>query len=68
MAKETLRNFKGYIIGSIDTKLNGDAIAYDSYGRYVGKYNKRYNKTYDFYGRIVGEGNLLVALIYNPKH
>ena len=68
MAKETLRDFSGRILGSIDTKPNGDAIAYDFYGRIVGKYNKIYNKTYDFYGRIIGEGNLLAGLVYNNKH
>lgn len=58
-----LKDFYGRIRGYIDTKPNGDAVAYDFYGRMLGKYIKSTDQTKDFYGRVIAKGNALTSLI-----
>ena len=62
MAKEFVRDFYGHIMGSLEDQ--GDKIiARDFPGRIVGYYYKSENRTRDFYGRIVSEGDTTAALI-----
>lgn len=62
MAKELIKDFYGKILGRLDDR--GDKIvAEDFYGRIVGTYSKSDDKTRDFYGRIVSDGNTLTGLI-----
>ena len=61
--KETLKDFYGRIIGTIETAPNGDRTIKDFYGRILGKYEKARNVTKDFYGRIIGTGDLLTTLL-----
>ena len=63
MSKEYVRDFSGRVIGSYETKSNGDIIVRDFYGRILGKYDKTYNVTRDFYGRVVSKGNAVGMLI-----
>ena len=67
MAKETIKDFYGRILGYIETLSNGDQEARDFYNRILGKYYQRENVTKDFYGRTIATGNVLSSLIYNNK-
>lgn len=64
MIRNPIKNEHGKIIGFIEELDNGDLIGKGFYGNIVGKYHKDTNKTHDFYGRIVGKGNILSALIW----
>ena len=62
MSEEVIRNFAGQILGRLEDQ--GDKIvARDFYGKNLGSYSKSDDKTRDFYGRIVSNGNTLAALI-----
>lgn len=62
MSEEVIRNFSGQILGRLEDQ--GDKIvARDFYGKNLGSYNKIDNKTRDFYGMIVSDGNTLAGLI-----
>lgn len=65
MAKEYIRDFYGKAIGSIETTKDGDKIARDFYGKMLGTYKKKYNKTYDFYGRMLAIGDITNSLIWD---
>lgn len=62
--EEALKDFYGRIIGYVETKSNGDKIYKNFYKRTVAKYIKASNKTVDFYGRIIGSGDLGAGLLY----
>lgn len=70
MAKQTLRDFYGRIIGTLETnedknpEYNGDVTARDFYSRILGYYRKRRNITTDFYGRKIGDGDLTASLVW----
>ncbi|MDO4869986.1 MAG: hypothetical protein Q4A65_06885 [Bacillota bacterium] len=62
MSEEVIRNFVGQILGRLEDQ--GDKIvARDFYGKNLGYYSKSDDKTRDFYGRIVSNGNTLAALV-----
>ena len=66
MAKEAIREFSGKILGYLED--TGDKIkATDFYGKPLGHYDKRSNKTYDFYGSVVCSGNGASGLILSNK-
>ena len=67
MKKETITDFYGRILGTIETENNGNRIARDFYGRYLGKYDKQLNRTEDFYGKILSSGDILSSLIVNAS-
>ena len=62
MSEEVIRNFAGQILGRLEDQGNKIA-ARDFYGKNLGSYSKSDDKTRDFYGRIVSNGNTLTALI-----
>lgn len=62
--KENIKDFYGRVIGTIETKSNGDKIIKDFYGRVKGTYIKKYDLTKDFYGRPIGNGDQLMSLLY----
>lgn len=68
MAKENIKDFYGKILGSIETKSNGDKIAYDFYGKILGRYSKQYDVTYDFYGKILSKGDITSGLIWSASN
>ena len=57
MAKETIIDFSGRIIGYIDTKPNGDKVVTSWTGKILGTYYKNRDVTCDFYGRILYRGD-----------
>lgn len=67
MQKETIRDFRGVILGTVETDSNGNKTARDFYGNILGHYRKDINMTTDFYGRFLGSGDFVVSLIYNKK-
>ena len=62
---QTLKDWRGKIIGYIDTQPNGDKILRDFYRRIKGRYHKKGDYTTDFYGRKVGNGDILLTLLNN---
>lgn len=65
MAKQTIKNFYGRIIGYLNTDdSTGNKTALDFYGRILGYYKKDLNITTDFYGRIIARGDAVTGLIY----
>ena len=57
-----IKDFYGKILGRLDDQ--GDRIvAEDFYGKILGTYNKSDDKTRDFYGRVISNGNTLTGLI-----
>jgi hypothetical protein len=68
MAKETITDFYGKILGYIETDENtGNKNATDFYGRPLGYYKKNLNLTTDFYGKIISKGDAVVSLVYNTQ-
>lgn len=67
MAKKQIKDRYSRVIGTVDTKPNGDAVGYDFYNGIVGTYYASRDVTVDFYRRIVGTGNQLVALIWEAE-
>ena len=63
MAKETIRDFYGRIIGYIESDASGNKTVRDFYRRIVGKYDANLDVTRDFYGRIIGKGDLSTLLL-----
>jgi len=61
--REPLRDFSGKIIGWLETEPNGNQALYDFPGKKLGTYEKNSNMTRDFYGRIIGHGNVLTMLL-----
>lgn len=69
MIKETqiIKDFRGKIIGRIETDYTGDKIVRNFYGRILGRYDKRNNVTRDFYGRILAHGDSSAMLLSNSR-
>lgn len=63
MARETIKDFYGKIIGSIETLADGSKIAKDFYGKILGRFDAKTNTTKDFYGKIVSSGDTASGLI-----
>lgn len=63
MAKEAIKDWRGTILGWVETKSNGDKVLTDFYGRILGFYKKGSDTTTDFYGRKVGNGDILMTLL-----
>lgn len=65
IAKNTypIKDFYGRQLGFIEEDLNGDRQIKDFQGRIKGFYNKQKNTTSDFYGRLIGTGDLLSSLL-----
>ena len=63
--EDKVRDFYGRIIGFIETQPNGDKTYRDFYRRVVARYVKSSNKTVDFYGKVIGQGDIGAGLLYN---
>ena len=60
---ERICDFYGRCIGTIETLGNGDKVVKDFYGRILGGYEKSSNRTKDFYGKILYQGDMASALL-----
>ena len=67
MARNTIKDFYGRIIGSLETLPNGDVVARDFHGRILGRFDKKQNVTKDFYGKILSSGDTTSALIWQAN-
>ncbi len=54
---ERILDWRGKVIGRIETDHEGNKFVKDFYGRVKGKYNKKANITTDFYGRKIAKGD-----------
>lgn len=61
--KETIRDFYGKIIGTIEDTPDRKIVR-DFYGKQLGYYDKKQNVTKDFYGKIIARGDSAVGLLY----
>ena len=59
MAREPIRNFSGKIISYVENKPNGDIVVTDFY-------DKQFDVTRDFYGKIIARGNC-VGMLYHDS-
>lgn len=63
MERETIRDFYGKILGTVETLGNGDKVLRDFYGKILGKYQKSDNTTRNFFGQIIAKGDALMMLL-----
>lgn len=66
MAKTPIKDFYGRVMGWIDDQGN-QIVATDFFGKRLGHYDKARNKTFDFYGRLVCDGNGTSGLIMSAQ-
>lgn len=57
MNEEVIKDWRGKIIGYIQTDSKGNKIIRDFYRKILGRYDKTLNVTKDFYGRLVAKGD-----------
>ena len=62
MAREAIKDWRGEILGFVETQSNGDKVLTDFYGHKLGFYRNS-DETTDFYGRKVGKGDILLTLL-----
>lgn len=65
MQKQVIKDFYGRILGYIEEDKQGNKIAYDFYRRILGRYFKQENRTRNFYGVILANGDITSSLVYN---
>lgn len=59
----TIKDFYGQIKGYIEIDNNGKKTVRDFYRKILGYYDPRTNKTTDFYGRVIANGDFSSGLI-----
>lgn len=57
MNKQIIKDWRGKIIGYIETDHQGNKVVRDFYRKVLGRYDKRADVTRDFYGRIIARGD-----------
>ena len=62
-AREILRDASGRLLGSIERRNNRYAL-YDVNNRFLGEWDPISDRTYDSHNGLLGEGNLLAALLH----
>lgn len=67
MARTTIRDQRGFIIGHIEDMTQGRQRAFNFAGRILGTYDPATGKTVDDAFRIVGTGNQLMGLIERAR-
>ena len=69
MQWEYIKTYDNRILGSIETDANGNQTARDwPSQRILGYYQVAFNRTVDFYGHIMSQGNTVINLIYREKN
>ena len=61
--KQIIKDWRGKIIGYIETDNYGNKIVRDFYRRILGRYDKKHDVTRDFYGRRVAKGDQCSMLL-----
>lgn len=62
MAREKIQDYTGKIIGFTEVSGNKKWL-YDFHGRKIGYYDSSLNKTCEWTGKIVGNGDILMTLL-----
>ena len=60
---DIIRNRFGYVIGRVDTCLNGDKTVFDSAGHILGYYDKGRDVTYDSHYREIATGDCTAGFL-----
>lgn len=60
---QTIKDWRGKIIGFIDIDENGNKTVRDFYRKILGYYDKKQDVTRDFYKRIIAKGDLSSMLL-----
>jgi YD repeat-containing protein len=63
--RETIRDARGRLIGTLEHQRTGRILARDPRGRLVGTYDGQTTRTAN--GRLIGRGNLLPALLVGGR-
>ena len=66
MARQPITDFYGRVMGFLDDQGN-QIVATDFYGKRLGYYDKNRNKTFDFFGRMVCNGDGTSGLIISAQ-
>lgn len=61
--RQIIKDWRGKILGYVDTDRNGNKIVRNFYRKVLGKYDKRTNTTRDFYGKLVAKGDQCSLLL-----
>ena len=64
MARESVKDWTGKVLGWVDTDSSGNQIVYNFGLRVLAKYDAQKNITTDFAGRKLSEGNTAISHIY----
>ena len=64
MFGEPVKDWTGKVLGWVDTDKNGNQVVKNFGGRVLAKYDAKANKTTDFAGRKLSEGNTAISYIY----
>ena len=67
MARETIKDAAGKLLGSIERNSSGAERAYDSNGQIVGSYDRGNNITKSPTGELLAKGNALSGLIFSRR-
>ena len=61
--REPLKDWTGKVIGYVDTDARGNKTLFDWTHKKLGTYDKSLDITKDWYGRKVGQGDILLTLL-----
>ena len=63
MTKEPIKDWRGVVLGYVETDNCGNKLLKDFMLRPLGRYDKSSDMTKDAYGRAVGKGDILLTLL-----
>ena len=63
--EDAVKDYRGKILGWVETDIRGNKIYKDFYRRIVARYDKRLNVTKDFSGRLISKGDTVISKIMN---
>ena len=64
VGKEYIKDYRGFILGWVESDSNGNKTVKDKRGFILGYYDKPGDITKDYRGFILGKGDFCVSLIY----
>ena len=64
MTETRIRDRNNKLVGILDTKSNGDVVAFTPSRKKLGMYCAQSDKTLDPSNRLISRGNTVVALLY----
>lgn len=64
ISRQTIRKFGGAILGWLEEDKFGNQQVRDFTGKILGTYDKKFDVTREFSGRIVTKGNTVLGFLY----